>query len=110
MKQYVVDELRPTDYRKLKQYFDDTFGAAEMGGVYWIRLDSEILTENQVAHSECHPFFAAVDLATERLACELLIRTQNRVRCSCMAYANETQRNWLIQLIDDIFDRLELKT
>ena len=108
MKQYVVDELRSTDYQKLKKVFDDTFGPAEMGGIYWIPLDSEILTENQVAHSECQPFFAAVDLEPERLSCELLIRTHNRMRCSCIAYATESQRNWLIQVIDAIFDRLAL--
>jgi hypothetical protein len=44
------------------------------------------------------------------LACELLVRTQNRVRCDCIGYATEEQFSWLIALIDDIFNRLQIIT
>ena len=36
MKQYVVDEIRPADYEKIKAYLDAEFGPAEMGGIYWV--------------------------------------------------------------------------
>jgi hypothetical protein len=110
MKQYVIDELRSTDYETLKKYFDDTFGPADMGGIYWIPLETDQLTETQVAHSDCQPFFAAVDLKAGQLTCELLIRTHNRMRCSCIEYATDSQRNRLMQVIDGIFDKLEIIT
>lgn len=110
MKQYLIDELRSTDYQKLKKYFDDTFGPAEMDGIYWIPLDPGLLTENQAAHSECQPFYVAVVLEAEQLACELLIRTHHQVRCSCIDYASESQRSWLFNMVDGIFHQLEIKT
>jgi len=110
MKQYVVDELRPADYEALKTFLDDHYGKEALDGVYWIPIIAEVLTEVQKAHRECGPHYAAVDLDHNRLACELLVRSKNRVRCSCVHYTTAQQRNWLIEVIDSIFSRLEIKT
>lgn len=110
MKQYVIDELRLQDHQKLKTYLDDTFSSSVIGGIYWIPLEGQILTDVQLAHSDCQPHYFALDLTEERLSCELLVRTQARMRCDCMGYATETQRNWLIRLIDCILAELEIKS
>ena len=110
MKQYVIDELRPSDYKALKTYLDQEFGPSEIEGIYWIPVATEMLTDIQAAHTECRPQYVAVDLDDKRLACEFLVRSKNRVRCDCIHYATENQRNWLIGLIDNIFERLQIKT
>ena len=110
MKQYVIDELRPADYKTLKNYLDERYGSPVMDGIYWIPVEAEMLTDIQSEHVECRPQFFAVDLDDNRLACELLVRSKNRMRCDCIHYATENQRNWLIGLIDDIFERLHIKT
>ena len=108
MKQYVVDEIRPADYEKIKAYLDAEFGPAEMGGIYWVPVAQEMLNEVQSAHEPCQPFFFALDLEPERLSCELLIRTRSRIRCDCINYATEPQRNWLISVVDAVFEKLEI--
>ena len=110
MKQYVIDELRAADYQALKTYLNEQYGSAALDGIYWIPIAPDILTEIQLAHTECRPQCFAVDLDDNRLACEFLVRSKSRVRCDCMDYATENQRNWLIGLIDNIFDRLQIKT
>jgi hypothetical protein len=110
MKQYVIDELRPTDYDKLRSYLDEHFGPSELGCVYWIPLASEHFTDVQAAHEDCRPFYVAVELQEKSMVCELLVRTRQRVRCNCIAYASGPQRDWIIQTIDDIFDKLNLQT
>jgi len=110
MKQYVIDELRPKDYETLKTYLGKKFGSSGVGGVFWIPLDETILTSEQAEHIDCQPFYFAVDLEPNLLACELLVRTKSNVRCSCMAYATEHQRNWFISLIDSIFKQLNIIT
>jgi hypothetical protein len=110
MKQYVIDELRTTDYQQLKAYLDENFGASSVEGLYWIPMRSELLDSVQQAHPQCQPYYFAVELGQERLACELLVRTTHRVRCDCIQYATETQRNWIMQSIDAIFEKLNLKT
>ena len=108
MKQYVVDQLRYVDYESIKGYLDHRFGPASMGGVYWVPVDPGLLSPTQSRHVECRPFFAAVELQTDRLSMELLVRTQNHIRCECIAYATDDQRNWLIRLVDDMLAQLEI--
>ena len=108
MKQYVIDELRPSDHEKVKAYMDDHFDRARIEGIYWIPLGEKQLAGVQMNHMSCQPFYFAVELEPHRLACELLVRTQKRIRCDCIQYATETQRNWLIELMDAILEKLEI--
>ena len=110
MKQYVIDELRPDDLKKLKKYLDENFNSSDMDGVYWIPLDQKNLTGIQAEHTECQPFYFAIELNPDIMACELLIRTKSRVRCDCIGYATEKQLSWLIKFVDGIFDKLEIIT
>ena len=110
MKQYVIDELRPEDHRKIKKYLDETYSLAEMGGIYWVPIPTEMLTEIQHQHSDCQPFYFALDLEADRLALELLVRTKKRIRCDCIAYASKDQRNWMISVVDVIFEKLNIAT
>jgi len=110
MKQYVIDELRPADHQMLKAYLEERFGPAALGSIYWVPLDGGLLTKVQAEHRQCQPYYFALELSRERVACELLVRTKNNVRCSCMAYATAKQRNWLIEMVDAIFSRLKIIT
>jgi len=110
MKQYVIDELRPDDYKKLKAHLDENFNSSDMDGVYWIPLDQENLTGIQAEHTECQPFYFAIELNPDIMACELLIRTKSRVRCDCIGYATEKQLSWLIRFVDGMLDKLEIIT
>ena len=106
MKQYVVDELRIEDHRTIKAYLDAHFETSGLGGSYRLPLPEEMLASEQAAHVACRPLYFAVTLEAVQLTAELLVRTNQRLRCSCMGYADASQRNWLISTIDAILDRL----
>jgi len=108
MKQYVVDELRPLDYTIIKSYLDEKLGSSGIQGLYKLPVDSKILTDVQFNHTQCHPYYFAIELTPEQMACELFIRSDQKIRCGCMGYANEIQRNWLIQLTEMILDHLKI--
>ncbi len=110
MKQYVIDELRPDDHQKLKQHLDAHYAAPGFEGLYWFRLDEAMAEDEQKTHANCRPHYFALELLPDRLICELLARTNQRVKCSCIQYASERQRNWLVQAIDAIFQKLEIIT
>ena len=110
MKQYVVDELRAEDYQKLREYLDANYAAPGVTGLYWLPLDEQVYAQVQMSHSDCQPYYFALELTSERLACEMLVRTNNRIRCQCIQYATEPQRNWLMNVVDAFFDRLEIIT
>lgn len=110
MKQYVIDELRPADHQKIKLYLDENYGPCELGGIYWIPLDARYISETQSEHTACQPFYFAIELLPNAITCELLVRTRERVRCGCIAYADRRQRQWIIELIDKMFQELGVKT
>ena len=110
MKQYVIDEIRPEDYMQIKAFLDNSYGESELGGIYWMPVDEALLTSLQASHKACQPFYVTLDLEPHRLACELLIRTKQHVRCDCMGYATEEQRNGIIRHIDGVFKELEIIT
>ena len=110
MKQYLIDELRPNEHEKIKRYLDEKYAATVFDGLYWVPLEQTQYTKVQTEHTECQPYYVALNLEQSFLACELLVRTKNRLRCACMGYASEKQRNWLFRLVDDMFDQLKIKT
>jgi len=109
MKQYVIDELRPEDYEKIKKYMDERFEVSSMGDLYWIDLDQAILNDEQKRHVDCQRQYFAAELSETALCCELLARSRDRLKCDCMTYADDCQRNWLIRLMDSMLDELEIK-
>ncbi len=110
MKQYVIDEIRYQDYEKIKKYLDDSLGDSGVDGLYWLPVEEAILSDVQMAHTACAPFCMAMELEEDRLTGELLVRTRNRVRCDCVHYADERQRDWLIRQVDAIFEKLDIIT
>ena len=108
MKQYVIDEIRPNERQILKAYLDEHFADPAMDGIYWIPVEEGLLGPVQAAHEECRPFLFALELHSDMLSVELLVRTRQRIRCDCIAYATEAQRNWIVDTVDAIFERLKL--
>jgi hypothetical protein len=110
MKQYVIDELRPSDQHKVKTYLDETYGPCELGSIYWIPLAPECYSDVQREHVTCQPFYFAIELHPQAIVCELLVRTRERIRCGCIAYADPRQRAWIIELVDALFEDLQINT
>lgn len=106
MKQYVIDGLQPAEHKKLKKYLDETLLSSPLGGIYWLELDEAVLTEIQKRHSACRPHVFALMLEETYLSCEFLVRIQKNIKCDCMAYATNAQRNWLIDQADAILESL----
>lgn len=110
MKQYLIDELRPEDHRLIKAHLDQHYASAALEGIYRVMLAPGQLTATQAAHDTCKPHFMALELHPDRLACELLVRSATRIRCDCIAYATETQRDWLMAKIDGMLAQLRIVT
>lgn len=106
MKQYVIDQFSIQEYQALKNRLEDLLGPAQLGGIYWLPLPQDILTETQASHGECSPHVLALDLEEGRLSCELLVRTQATMKCACMGYATQKQRDWVMATIDSLLEEV----
>jgi len=108
MKQYVVDQLSDDDFQKLRAYLEKNYGKPVFDSIFWLPVEKSALSEVQQAHVDCQPFYTVVELQPKQLVCELLVRTKDKMRCDCMGYATEQQRNGIIELVDGILGQLEI--
>ncbi len=109
MKQYVIDGLRLEDHQKLKAYLDQYLRSSTIGGVYWLELDQDVLTPVQKSHGDCRPHVFALMLEESYLSCEFLVRIEKKIKCDCMDYATQEQRNRLMDQVDAILEKLDIR-
>ncbi|MDY0039708.1 MAG: hypothetical protein RBS57_05305 [Desulforhabdus sp.] len=109
MKQYVIDQLRESDYYRIKEYLDERAEKTVFEEIYQLNLPEELYTEIQSAHRECQPFYFAISLTRNKLALEWLIRSRETLRCECIGYASPEQRDHIIHFADRMLDHLDIK-
>ncbi len=108
MKQYVIDGLRLQDFHKLKEYFDRHLIGSPIDGIYWLELDPAVLTSVQKTHEACRPHVFALMLEETYLSCEFLVRIEKKIKCDCMGHATREQREWLMDQVDAILEKLDI--
>ena len=110
MKQYVIDQLREQDYLKLDDHLQINSEAGELPGIYWVPMPEALHEKLQQEHADCQPFYFAINLDRQSISFEMLIRTRDRLRCGCIQYANQEQRDYILDYADKLFERLNLMT
>jgi hypothetical protein len=109
MKQYAVDQLRETDYDKIVEFLQKNADELEFGDLFWVNLPVELYSDTQRSHDRCRPFCFAVNLSPGRVDFELLIRSRQTLRCSCIGYADKRQRDYIMDYADRMLEELGIK-
>jgi len=109
MKQYVIDQLREEDHEKIQGFLQKNASVSEFGDLFWVALPAEFYSNSQREHEQCQPFCFAVNLSPSKVDFELLIRSRQVLRCSCIAYANNKQRDYILDYADRMLDELKIK-
>ncbi len=100
MRQIVIDELSPMERDNLDSFLKRTLKPGPMIGIYWFVLPEDLHSDAQQGHTDCGPFYLAVELEAARLCFELLVRSPTNLHCSCIAYATAVQRQFVLDFID----------
>jgi hypothetical protein len=100
MRQFVIDELSTLERDNLDSYLKRSLKSGPLEGIYWLVLPEDLLSETQRGHEACGPFYLGVELAEKRLCVELLVRSSANLHCTCIAYATNAQRQFLLDFID----------
>jgi hypothetical protein len=109
MKQYVIDQLREPDYEAILDYLDKNALKTVMEGVYRVEIPEDHYTQVQLDHVDCRPFYFAVTLDPRHVAFELLVRSLERLRCNCIAYATPRQREFILHFADNMLEELGIR-
>ncbi len=100
MRQYVIDELSAQERDNLDTYLKKTLKQGGMVGMFWLELPEDLWSEAQQGHKECGPFYFGLDLSKDKLNIELLVRSESNLHCSCIAYATQAQRDFVLKFVD----------
>ena len=104
MKQYVIDELRPDEIAKILAYLQNHCEQGGLQNIFWIEIPEEILSKTQAGHGACGPHCAAVELHSDKVVFEFLIRGRKKIRCECVGYATPSQREFIMDFADNLLN------
>ncbi len=110
MRQYQLDEIRKPDIPRLRDYLNDHAIAARLEGIWWVDLPEDLLSPEQFSHRDHSPFRFAVELGDDFVRFEMLIRSRETMRCSCIGYATRVQRDFILAFADKLVEELGLRT
>lgn len=109
MKQYVIDQLRETDYVKILGFLDANCEKTMLEGLYRKEMPEGLLTPTQAGHAPCRPHYFAINLDVRKLSFELLVRSSQIIRCDCIDYATRDQRDYILAFADGMLEQLDIK-
>ena len=111
MRAYYIHHVASDDIRRLKRHLSQIGHSSPIEDIYWFEVPTELLTQTQQEHAtECGPYVFPLETGETWIMLELLIRPRNAMHCSCIAYANDQQRAFVIQRLDAILQELEIAT
>jgi hypothetical protein len=109
MRSYYIDEFVPGELERLGERLDSMEFSAGMEDLYWLPVPQSLLTPIQQQHErECGPYVLALEILDEALRLELLVRARNKLRCDCVAYAEQRLVNHMIGYLHELLDELEI--
>lgn len=109
MRAYTVDELSQEDVEKIEESLTRKGWTGSIKGMYYIPVPEDRLGPEQLEHLQsCGPFFLPLETGDGWVRLELLVRSRQILRCSCIAYAGTPLREHMINLLDGLIRELDI--
>lgn len=83
--------------------------AAALEDMFWLPLPETLYGKEQQEHArQCGPYVCGLELKTQSLSLELLVRARSHLRCSCVLYADTKQRAFCMDWLDTTLRELDI--
>ncbi|MBW2708722.1 MAG: hypothetical protein JRD04_05480 [Deltaproteobacteria bacterium] len=110
MKAYFLDEITSEDLEKITQFLKDNAARSTMEQVFWVQFPEDLLSPLQFRHTACQPHAFAVELGSDWIKLEFLVRSLQTMKCDCTAYCTDRQRDHIIDFADRMLEQLGVNT
>ena len=100
MRQILIDDLSREERDNIESYLKRTLKSGLVEGMFWLPLPDDLLGEAQSGHRDCGPFYFGIEVERDKVAFELLVRSESNLHCSCISYATKGQRDFLLSYVD----------
>jgi len=109
MRYYLIDELYQEDVQRIENTLNERGLAGGVEGIWYLPVPEDMLTAEQREHlDQCGPYMLALETGETWLKMELLVRARNRLRCSCLSYAESQLRAHMIDFLDRFIRELDI--
>ena len=109
MRTYTIDQLEEANIAAINARLLDMELQAGLEGVYWLPVPREMLTPIQEEHvSPCGPYCLALEVGSNAVHLELLVRGMGRIRCECLSFASQNLRNHMIDYLESMLKDLKI--
>ena len=110
MRSYLVDEISPSDIKKINEFLDRNAIKSPLEKLYWIQLPANLLSDIQTQHTRCQPHAFSIELGHDHIKLEFFIRSLKNMSCLCQAYCTPQQRNFILGLTDNMITDSKIRT
>jgi hypothetical protein len=101
MRSYQIDEFTPEQIATIIKRFTGKGYASAISQLFQIPLPAELWSPEQKEHADsCGPFYMAIETGRDWVRLEFLVRAQQILRCSCVAYATKEQCEYMMDYLD----------
>ncbi len=109
MRIYLVEELQSEHVEKIKAALAQKNLQAPIEDVFHLPLPQELLDNEQQEHiNTCAPYYLSLETGPTWIRLELLVRSASTLHCLCVKYANQAQREYSINKLDSLLQRLDI--
>ena len=109
MRQLLIDDLSREERDNIDNYLKRTLKSSLVKDMFWLLLPDDLLGEAQQGHGDCGPFYFGVDLGKDTVSFELLVRSETNLHCSCICYATNAQRDFVLGFVDRLVDEEKIR-
>ena len=110
MRCYLIDEISISDMEKISGFLKENVLRSEMEDLFWVEIPKDYLNEIQTQHQKCQPYIFAIELGSDWIKTEFLVRNSKDLRCSCNSYCTPMQRNFILDFMDSMIGELNIRT
>jgi hypothetical protein len=110
MRYYLIDEIAVNDMERLTGFLKGNVAISGLDKVFWVPIPEDYLNERQCSHTDCRPYYFAIELSTGLLKAEFFIRTLKGFNCTCSSLADDTQMRFIIRFVDEMIKGLKIRT
>ena len=110
MKAYVLDEISAEDIANIIRFLKENTAQSTMEQLFWVKFPKDLLSPLQFRHTACQPHAFAVEVGSDWVKMEFLVRSLETMKCDCTAYCTNPQRDYIINFADGMLDQLAIGT
>ncbi len=110
MRSYLIDEISHSDIEKIHDFLKEHSVSSSLDQLFWVMIPEDILSEIQYQHSDCQPHAFAVEIGEDWMKLEFLVRSINKMQCTCPGYSTKQQQEFIINFALNMLNQLGIST